>query len=90
MFLIIDLLSFTVLNMFPEVFPEFLIPYLGPEALGLLIIGGFITATATSAVLLFLSYKEIKTIMGKPLEVKAVYPRVEKVGIVGKTKENIV
>jgi hypothetical protein len=63
--LVIDLLSFTLLNMYPEVFPKFLIDYLESEALGLAMVGGFLTAIVISVALLLLSYKELKEIIGK-------------------------
>lgn len=60
----IDLTSFALINMYPEVFSEFLINYLGLEAYGLAIVGGIIIAIAALAVLLLLSYKELKAIRG--------------------------
>jgi hypothetical protein len=59
--LVIDITSFTLINLYPEVFSEFLINHLGPEAYGLAIIGGIIIAITALAALLLLSFKELKT-----------------------------
>ena len=71
----VDLLFFIIFYTYPTVFPEFLIKYLEPN-LGPVIIGGFIIAITASTILLFLFYRELGTIMGKPLIVKEVQPRV--------------
>ena len=84
--LVIDLLFFTALDTYPTFFSELLTSF-GPEALGLAIIGGFITAIVVSTGLLFLTYGEIKAIIGKPLRVETVYPEMEKAGLVHKIKE---
>lgn len=60
----VDLTSFALINMYPEVFSGFLINHLGIEVYGLAIVGGIIIVIAALAVLLLLSYEEFKTVMG--------------------------
>ena len=54
-----------------KVFTEFLTNHFGSEAPGLAIVSGFITATATSAALLLLSYGELKTMISKSLRTES-------------------
>ena len=70
--LVIDLLFFTV---HPTFFSTFLTNF--EPALGLKIVGGLIIAIVVSTALLFLFYKELKTIIEKPVSVETVHPKVE-------------
>lgn len=87
--LLIDISSFTMFYMYPQVFTELLTKYLGPEALGLVIVGGFITAIGASTALLLITYGEIRTIVTRSLRVKMIHPPMKKVGITGRIKEII-
>ncbi len=75
MTLIVDLLFFALFNTNPETFRDFLTGNLGPEALGLTIVGGFITAIVTSVILVVVFYKEIK--IDWTIENQSDLPRVK-------------
>ena len=76
--LAVDLSVFALFYVYPQIFAEYLIASFEPDVLGLIVIGGFIIVIASSVVLLFLTYKELRTIMRKPLK-ESVSPQSEEV-----------
>ncbi len=68
MILVIDLVFFALFNAYPEAFQRFLTDNLGYEALGLSIVGGFITSIVASVVLALLFYREMETLLARSLK----------------------